>query len=306
MNAAIRAIVRVGLHRDCRILGVYGGFEGLISGDLQELDSRSVGNIIQRGGTILQTARCPAFRDLSGREKARENLIKNRVDILIVVGGDGSFRGCLALSDIWDGQVIGVPGTIDSDIYGTDETIGFDTAATTALDAIDKIRDTADSHGRFFVVEVMGRHSGLLAQYVGFAGGAEALFLPEVKEDIHEVCSMILRGHREGKRSSIIVVAEGNEGGGYAVARRLFEHSGEHYRVVVLGHTQRGGSPSARDRILATKLGAYAVEVALEGEHLVMTGEQSGVLATVPLLDAVQKKKPLDPIMDRYFSILVK
>ncbi|MCB1111648.1 MAG: 6-phosphofructokinase [Chlamydiales bacterium] len=295
MNACIRAVVRSGICAGCEILGISGGFQGLIDGRFLTMDSRSVSNIIQRGGTILKTSRCDAFKTAEGLRCAAEQLIKHEVDVLIVIGGDGSFRGLLALSDLWDGKLIGIPGTIDNDLYGTDYTIGFDTAINTAVCAIDKIRDTADSHERIFLVEVMGRLSGYIALFVGIAAGAEEIAVPEEITVIREMCDQLRAGMNRGKRSSIIIVAEGDDGGGaFEIAEKMQKESGIPFRVVVLGHLQRGGSPSAYDRVLASRLGSYAVACGLEGKHMVMVGEAGGNLVCVPLQESVEKRKPLD------------
>ncbi|MFH0907340.1 MAG: 6-phosphofructokinase [bacterium] len=305
MNACIRAIVRAGLQKGLEIMGFVRGYQGVVAGDFRLLDSRSVSNILQRGGTILHTARCPDFQTEEGLQRGAKTLSQVQVDALLVIGGDGSFRGAHELSRFWKGQIIGLPGTIDNDLYGTDFTIGFDTAVMTALESIDKIRDTADAHERFFLVEVMGRHSGFIALEVGVTGGAEEILVPEVPVDLPAICERLCAGKRRGKASSIIVVAEGAyEGGAYAVAEELRKLSGCDYRVCVLGHIQRGGSPSANDRLLASKLGVYAVDEALRGATGVMAGQINAELLLTPLPDTWGKRKAVDASLARIARIL--
>lgn len=284
MNACLRAIVRTAVARGAEVIGFRRGYRGVLERDCAALDSRAVSNIIQRGGTILHTARCPEFQAVEGRQRAAESLTTLGIHALLVIGGDGSLRGAHDLARYWPGQIIGLPGTIDNDLFGTDFTIGFDTAVNTALDAIDKIRDTADAHERFFLVEVMGRHAGFIAMAVGLTGGAEEILIPEEPVDIAAICDRLCAGKHRGKTSSIIVVAEGAmKGGAYAVAEALKKLSNNEYRVCVLGHMQRGGSPTAADRLLATKLGAFAVDAALNGKTGVMAGELAGQLVLTPL-----------------------
>lgn len=295
MNAAIRSVVRVGHARGLDVVGIRRGYLGLLNEELVELGPRDVSNIIQRGGTILKTSRCPEFMTLEGQQKARDILEKHHIDGLILIGGEGTFKGGEALAKLWYGQIIGVPGTIDNDLYGTDLTIGFDTAINTAMEGIDKIRDTADSHDRIFLVEVMGRHAGYIAQYVGVTGGAEAILVPEAPVDVVAIAEELKEGRRRGKKSSILVVAEGVVPGGAAkLAEKLRPLTGYELRVVVLGYLQRGGSPTAIDRALATKLGAYAVDLFISGATGVMAGEVGGRLVATPLAETWSKKKPLD------------
>ncbi|MFH1858549.1 MAG: 6-phosphofructokinase [Candidatus Omnitrophota bacterium] len=295
MNAAVRSVVRTGIAQGLSIWGVQRGYQGLLEGAFYEMGLRDVSNIIQRGGTVLKTARSEEFKTTQGIQKAKEILEKCGISGLVAIGGDGTFRGAVELEKAWRGRVIGVPGTIDNDLYGTDFTIGYDTAVNTALEAIDRIRDTADAHERFFLVEVMGRHSGFIALDVGIAGGAEEVLVPEVTTDIQKVCERICAWKARGKLSSIIVVAEGDDAGGaFEIAEKLKTMSHFEYRVVVLGHIQRGGAPTARDRILATKLGAFAVDVFLKGERGVMAGEVNGKLCTTPFAETWSRKKPLD------------
>ncbi len=305
MNAAIRASIRVAKSYHWTAFGVHRGYKGLILGELEEMGSRTVSNIMQRGGTILRSSRCKEFETDEGRDLARQTLKAYGIEGLIVIGGDGSFRGAHHLSQVWDGQIIGVPGTIDNDLYGTDFTIGFDTAVNTALEAIDKIRDTAEAQERYFLVEVMGREAGYIALEAGIAGGAEEVLVPELQTDLREIHSRLMAGKQRGKTSSILIVAEGNrEGSAFEVAQKLKKLCGSDYRVVVLGHIQRGGSPTAQDRILATKLGAFAVDMLKEGKTKVMVGEIHGNLCTTPLEETWQKKKPLDPYLLRLGLIM--
>jgi len=298
MNAAIRSVVRVGVARGLEIIGIRRGYQGLLEENLAPLGPRDVSNIIQRGGTILKTSRSAEFKTPEGRQKAKAILERHGIDGLILIGGDGTFRGGDALGKIWRGRIIGVPGTIDNDVFGTDFTIGFDTAVNTAMEAIDKIRDTADSHERIFLVEVMGRHSGFIAQSVGVSGGAEEILVPEQPFDVAEVARRLREGRQRGKTSSIIIVAEGDEtGGAVKLAQQLEQLAGYEMRVVILGYLQRGGLPTAADRVLATKLGAYAVDLFLQGATGVMAGETSGKLCAVPLAETWTKKKPLDSFL---------
>jgi 6-phosphofructokinase 1 len=274
MNAAIRAVVRYALHYDIEVVGIFRGYAGLINEELKLFDHRSVSNIINRGGTILKTVRCPEFLTKEGQRRAVEVIKKNKIDGLILIGGDGTYRGAVALVKKWKIPCIGVPCTIDNDIEGTDSTIGSDTAVNTALDAIDKIRDTASSMERIFVVEVMGRESGFIALQVAVGGGAEEVLLPEKKYDFEAMCHDIVEGNIRGKVSWIIVVAEG-AARAEDIAKKITRITDLETRVAVLGHIQRGGSPTARDRILATRLGAEAVELFRKGK----TGKAVGVIS---------------------------
>jgi 6-phosphofructokinase 1 len=295
MNAAIRAIVRIGIGSGLKVLGFQRGYEGILDKHFEEMNPRSVSNIIHRGGTILKTARSKEFLTEEGQRKAAQNLNELNVDGLILIGGDGTFRGGLDLVKYWKGKVIGVPGTIDNDLSGTDFTLGFDTAVNTAVEAIDKIRDTAEAHERFFLIEVMGRHSGQIALAVGFATGAEEILMPEQAVDPKSICDRLCEAELRGKTSSIIVVAEGAiKGGAYAMAEQLQNLSNHEYRVCVLGYIQRGGNPTAADRLLGTKLGGFAVELLLNGKKDVMAGEMGGVLTATMLTDAIKNKKKLD------------
>lgn len=294
MNAAIRAVVRTSIELGHDVWGVERGFAGLVDGSFIKLEAGSVANIIQRGGTMLRTARSDEFTTKQGRAKAARELQHRDIDGLVVIGGDGTFRGANALASEHGIGVVGIPGTIDNDVAYTDETIGYDTAVNTALEAIDRIRDTAAAHDRFFIMEVMGRNSGHIALDVGLAGGAEYIFMPEVKTDLNAVVRKLERSRARGKRSSILVAAEGKRpGDAYKIAERLFKKMGVDFRVVILGHTQRGGSPTARDRVLATRLGAGAVHALHEGRSRIMIGVVAGKLVETPIDVAVRgKKKP--------------
>jgi len=273
MNAAIRSVVRKGIYHGLEVYAIYHGYSGLISGNIEKLEVGSVGDIIQRGGTMLYSARCEEFKTPEGRQKGIEQLKKFGIEALVVIGGDGSFRGAEKLSESGF-PTIGVPGTIDNDIPGTDFTIGFDTALNTVIDAIDKIRDTATSHDRTLIIEVMGRNAGDIALWSGLAGGAESILIPENPKEIEQIISRIEQGHARGKKHSIIVVAEGVSSAG-DIAEQLKKQGNIETRVTVLGHIQRGGSPTAYDRILASRLGSEAVELLLNGEAGKMVGIQN-------------------------------
>jgi 6-phosphofructokinase 1 len=295
MNAATRAVVRTGIAAGARVTGVLRGFEGLIAGEFQPLAARSVSNVVQTGGTILKTSRSEEFLGARGRAKAAARLREAGVEGVVGIGGDGTFRGLHALTTEHGVAVVGVPGTIDNDVHGTDFTIGFDTAANTALESIDKIRDTAASHDRMFFIEVMGRDCGALALEVGVAGGAEVILVPEVPVDLDDACRVLGEGRARGKTSTIVVVAEGaHPGGAQAVAETVKGRLGVDCRVSVLGHVQRGGAPTAFDRTLASRLGRAAVEALLGGRADCMAGVQCGRIALVPLAETWEKRKPVD------------
>lgn len=295
MNACLRAVVRTALGSGLRVVGIRRGYAGMLCGDFEAMNHASVSNIIQLGGTILKTARSKGFCERDQRVCAARLMKEAGVEGLVAIGGDGTFRGAQCLWDEHGIPVIGVPGTIDNDIYGTDETIGYDTAVNTALDAIDRIRDTATSHERLFFVEVMGREAGFIALSVGAAGGAEMILVPEHDIGVEDIHRTILAGIAQGKMSSIIVVAEGDEeGGALEIARRVRQLGGVECRATILGHTQRGGRPTARDRILASELGAAAVNALLAGESAQMVGRVNGEIVLTPLIDTWRKKKPLD------------
>jgi 6-phosphofructokinase 1 len=308
MNAAIRAITRAALKHGLGVVGFYRGYDGIVNELYTELERKSVANIVQRGGTILRSARCAEFMEPAGRDTAAENLRKLGVDVLFVIGGDGSLKGAHSFRDHWDGQIIGLPGTIDNDLNGTDYTIGYFTALDTALHAIDKVRDTADAFERIFLVEVMGRMAGFIALGVGIGCGAEEVLVPEQGPlDLGSLVGRILASKKSGKLSCIIVVAEGVVHQGVRsldermtihdsslLAKEIQKHTGLESRAVILGHIQRGGNPAALDRILASMLGAYAIDVALEGGTDVMVGVQSQQRCTVPLPATWKDGKNLD------------
>ncbi|MFA9558723.1 6-phosphofructokinase [Evansella sp. AB-rgal1] len=295
MNAAIRAVVRKAIYHNLEVYGIYYGYAGLISGDIKKLEIGSVGDIIHRGGTMLYTARCEEFKTLEGQLKGIENLKKFGIEALVVIGGDGSFRGAEKLTE-HGFPTIGVPGTIDNDISGTDYTIGFDTALNTVIDAIDKIRDTATSHERTYVIEVMGRDAGDIALWSGLADGAESILIPEETFKIDDIITRLKKGHDRGKKHSIIVVAEG-AGSGVEIAKEIQDQTNLETRVTVLGHIQRGGSPTAADRVLASRLGAYAVELLLQGEAGKMVGIEKNVLVSHNIDDALSRKHEIDSTM---------
>lgn len=302
MNAAIRSVVRVALHEGAEVWGIYNGYAGMTSDKIELLDSRSVGDIIQRGGTFLGTARCDEFRTEAGRKKAVENLRRRGIEGVVVIGGDGSLTGAKLLSELGI-AVVGLPGTIDNDIWGTDYSIGFDTAVNTVLDAINKIRDTASSHGRVIVIEVMGRNSGWIAMTAGLAGGAEQILIPEMTVNIDEVCQKLRQSHDSGKKYSVVVVAEG-AGSAVKFGEVIAQQTGLDTRVSVLGHIQRGGSPSAFDRILASTLAEHAVMTLLSGVSNVMFGYRNGSVVAIDLADAIGHKKTIDPSRFRLANIL--
>jgi len=305
MNACIRAVVRCGVSRKLEVVGIRRGYCGLLEEDFIKLDNRSVANIIYRGGTFLETARCEEMKTAEGIRKANEFLQREGIEGLITIGGDGTFRGATILAETGNIKVIGIPCTIDNDVYGTDCTIGFDTAINTALDAIDKIRDTAGSLQRLFFIEVMGRCRGFIALDVGIAGGAEDILIPEVETKIEQLCLDIRRSFKRGKKASIVIVAEGDEAGGaLSIAQQVWERLRLEYRICVLGHVQRGGSPTARDRVLASKLGAAAVDALVKGMSGYIVGELKGEIAFTPLKDAWGKTKELDSNLLRLVKVL--
>jgi 6-phosphofructokinase 1 len=292
MNAAIRAVVRKALYHNVEVSGIYHGYHGLMNGNIKPLDLGSVGDIIHRGGTILGTARSEDFKTDEGQQKAVHTLHEHNIEGLVVIGGDGSFRGAEKLSEKGI-AAIGVPGTIDNDIPCTDFTIGFDTALNTVIEAIDKIRDTATSHERTFIIEVMGRDAGDLALWSGLADGAETILIPEAGFHIDDVLSRLNRGYERGKKHSIIVVAEG-VGSGVELGQTIKDKTGLECRITVLGHIQRGGSPTAFDRVLASRLGAYAVEQLLAGEKGKMVGLMNNKPVATPISVALQQKHTVD------------
>ena len=296
MNACIRAVTRTAIFNGMKVMGIYRGYEGLINGEIKEFTSESVSNTIQRGGTILKTARSMEFMTPEGMQKAYDNLVKFGIDALIVIGGNGSLTGAQNLAREYDYPVIGLPGTIDNDLYGTDSTIGYDTALNTIVDCVDKIRDTATSHDRIFFVEVMGRDAGFLAQNSAIAAGAEAAIIPEDQTDVDQLEQFISRGFRKSKNSSIVIVSESKKDGGamYYAERVRKEYPQYDVRVTILGHLQRGGTPTACDRILASRLGHASIEALKEGQRNVMVGIHNDQIVYVPIDRAIKKDKPID------------
>jgi 6-phosphofructokinase 1 len=293
MNAAIRAVTRLAYARGFQVLGFERGWEGLMRNRFRRLDPRSVGGIIQSGGTILLTSRCPEFKTAEGVRKAAENLAADNVEGLVVIGGDGSFRGALELSRETDTLIVGVPATIDNDVYGTDETIGFDTAVNTAVAEIDKIRDTAISHERIFVVEVMGRKRGFLALAVGLTVGAEVILVPEVPVNLEEVYRTVKENAAKGKRSGIIVAAEG-VGDTRKIASQIEQNTGAEVRLSIVGYAQRGGSPTARSRLLASLFAEEAVQLISQGVGNRVVGLQKGEITNISLEESCKNQKSLD------------
>lgn len=293
MNAAIRAVVRIAYSKNFQVFGFEKGWEGLLTNTFRRLTPRSVGGIIQLGGTILRTSRCPEFKKKEGIKKAAETLALNNVDGLIVIGGDGSFRGALELSRETDSLIVGVPATIDNDVFGTDETIGFDTAVNTAVEEIDKIRDTAISHERIFIVEVMGRTRGFLASTIGLTVGAEIILVPEEKYEREEIFRTIKENSAKGKRSGIIVAAEGI-GDTRKLAREIEKNTGAEVRLSILGYAQRGGNPTARSRLLASLFADKAVELLSEGQGSRIVGLKDGRITSIELKKSCTTKKTLD------------
>ncbi|PKR79270.1 6-phosphofructokinase [Halalkalibacillus sediminis] len=292
MNAAVRSVVRSCVYNGVEVYGIYYGYQGLIEGQIKKLTIGSVGDIIQRGGTMLYSSRSEEFKTEEGRKKAINQLKQHEIDGLVVIGGDGTFRGAMKLTE--DGfPCIGVPGTIDNDIPGTDFTIGFDTALNTVIHSVDKIRDTATSHERIYVIEVMGRDAGDLALWAGLAAGAESILIPEVESDFDDVVEKIRRGHDRGKRHSIILLAEG-VGSAVDYADRINEKLNVQTRYTVLGHVQRGGSPTANDRVLASRLGAYAVDLLISGEQGRMVGIEQNKLVHHNIIEILNKKNHID------------
>ncbi|GEN51819.1 MULTISPECIES: 6-phosphofructokinase [Halobacillus] len=292
MNAAIRSVVRKAIYHGLEVYGIKYGYQGLIDGDIEKMELGSVGDIIQRGGTKLYSARCEEFKTEEGQLKGIEQMKKHGIEGLIAIGGDGTFMGAKKITEKGY-PCIGVPGTIDNDIPGTDFTIGFDTALNTIIDAIDKIRDTATSHERTFIIEVMGRDAGDLALWAGLADGAESIIIPEAEDDFEDIIDRLKRGHDRGKKHSIIIVAEG-VGSAVDLGRKIDEAAGLESRVTVLGHTQRGGSPSAADRVLASRLGAYAVDLLLNGHAGRMVGIQENKLVDHDIVEILNTKHKID------------
>lgn len=295
MNAAIRAVTRAAIYHGMAVKGIYRGYKGLITGEIQEFRTQDVSNIIQRGGTILKTARCAEFRTPEGRATAYRTLREHGIDALVVIGGDGSLSGARTLAEEYDYPIVGLPGTIDNDLSGTDLTIGYDTALNTIVEAVDKIRDTASSHERLFFIEVMGREAGFLALNGAIAAGAEAAIIPEFALERDQLAETIANGFRKTKNSSIVLVSESEAtGGAMGIAERVrTEYPQFDVRVVILGHVQRGGTPSAQDRILASRMGVAAIDALLEGQRNVMIGVDNDEIVYVPFSKAIKKSKSI-------------
>ena len=296
MNAAIRAVTRSAIYNGLKVYGIYRGYKGLVTDEIQEFKSQNVSNIIQMGGTILKTARCKEFTTPEGRAQAYENMKQHEIDALVIIGGDGSLTGARIFAQEFDVPCIGLPGTIDNDLYGTDTTIGYDTALNTILDAVDKIRDTATSHERLFFVEVMGRDAGFLALNGAIAAGAEAAIIPEFSTEVDQLEEFIEHGFRKSKSSSIVLVAESElTGGAMHYAERVKnEYPQYDVRVTILGHLQRGGRPTAHDRIIASRMGVASIQALLEGQRNVMIGIDDDKIVYVPFAKAIKNDKPID------------
>lgn len=306
MNAAIRAVTRAAIFNGLKVKAIYHGYKGLISGNVVEFKSQNVSNIIQQGGTIIKTARCEEFKTVEGRKQAYETLVREEIDALVAIGGDGTLTGARIFAAEYDYPIVGLPGTIDNDIYGTDSTIGYDTALNTILDAVDKIRDTASSHERLFFIEVMGRDAGFLALNGAIASGAEAAIIPEIATRVDQLEEIIKQGFRKTKNSSIVLVAESEiTGGALHYAERVKNEYPEYdVRVVILGHVQRGGSPSAYDRILASRLGAASIDALLDGQRNVLVGIENDKVVLIPFSKAIKNDKPIDPELFRVLKSL--
>ncbi|HAF33265.1 MAG TPA: 6-phosphofructokinase [Sphingobacterium sp.] len=304
MNAGIRAVVRAGIYNNLEVFGVRRGYDGLVNGEIIPMDAKSVANIIQRGGTILKTARSEAFKTIEGRKQAYENLRSSGIDAMVVIGGDGTFTGASKFIEEFDFPIIGLPGTIDNDLAGTDFTIGYDTAINTVIQAVDKIRDTAESHDRLFVIEVMGRDSGLIAVRSGISTGAEAVLVPEFEVDYDAIMKRLDKS-RKNKSSRIIIVAEGDKEGGMVVSEKIKENF-PHYdvRLSILGHIQRGGSPTCMDRVLASRLGVAAVEALLQGRRGEMAGLICSEVRFTPFKSAIKHNVKMNEDLLRIIEIL--
>lgn len=306
MNAAIRAVTRSAIYNGLKVKGIYRGYKGLITGEIKEFKTENVSNIIQLGGTILKTARCQEFRTPEGRQIAYETMQREGIDALIIIGGDGSLTGARLLAQEFDVPCIGLPGTIDNDLFGTDTTIGYDTALNTILDAVDKIRDTATSHERLFFVEVMGRDAGFLALNGAIAAGAEAAIIPEFNTEVDQLEEFINNGFRKSKNSSIVLVAESEiTGGAMHYAERVKnEYPQYDVRVTILGHLQRGGRPTAHDRIIASRMGVASIQALMEGQRNVMIGIENDQIVYVPFAKAIKNDKPIDRELVNVLHIL--
>ena len=308
MNAAIRAVTRAAIYNGWAVKGILRGYEGLIHNEVKDFTTESVSGTINRGGTILRTARSKEFMTEEGRAKAYETIKANAIDALIVIGGNGSLAGAQLFAQEYDIPVVGLPGTIDNDLYGTDTTIGYDTALNTIMDCVDKIRDTANSHNRIFFVEVMGRDAGFLAQNAAIATGAEAAIIPEDRTDVDQLATFIGRGVRKSKNSSIVLVSEskkdGTGGAQYYADRLLKEYPEYEARVTILGHLQRGGSPTAQDRILSSRLGVAAIEALKDGQRNIMIGVKDDKIVYVPINTAIHIDKPIDKELINVLNVL--
>ena len=305
MNAAVRAVTRAGIYNGFSIKGIYRGYEGLLTGDIRTFTTENVSGIIDKGGTILKTARSKAFMTKEGKEKAYENIVKEGIDALVVIGGNGSLTGAMNFAQEYDLCCIGLPGTIDNDLYGTDSTIGYDTTLNTIMECVDRIRDTAQSHERIFFVEVMGRDAGFLAQNSAIASGAEAAIIPEDSTDVDQLARFMERGIRKSKKSCIVVVSESPKCGAMYYADRVKkEFPNFDVRVSILGHLQRGGRPSARDRILASRTGYGAIEAIMQGQRNIMVGVRNNEVVYVPLSEAIRSDKPFDKKLIKILDVL--
>jgi len=305
MNACLRAVVRTGLHYGMEVVGIMRGYEGMIDGDFKPMTGTSVSNIIQLGGTILQSARSERFRTKEGRAAAYKQLKKNGIEGVVAIGGDGTFTGASVFLKEHDIPIVGCPGTIDNDLYGTDYTIGYDTAINTAMACIDNIKDTANAHNRLFFVEVMGRHSGYIALSSGIGSGAACIMIPETEITMEQLAEVIQKGYKRKKLFSLVIVAEGNKNGGaMEIAEKLKTKVDYESKVTIIGHLQRGGSPTAADRVLASQLGYGAVDGLLKGEKNVMVGFSNNQITYVPFKDAIEKKKDIDEHMLNVAKIL--
>ncbi|MCM1377969.1 MAG: 6-phosphofructokinase [Prevotella sp.] len=296
MNAAIRAVTRAAIFADMKVYGIYRGYRGLIADEIEEFSTQNVSNIIQRGGTILKTARCKEFATPEGRQCAYDVLRRRGIDALVVIGGDGSLTGARIFANEFSFPIVGLPGTIDNDLFGTDSTIGYDTALNTIMECVDKIRDTATSHERLFFIEVMGRDAGFLALNGAIASGAEAAIIPEISTQADQLGELIKNGFRKSKNSSIVLVAESPvTGGAMGLAKRVEEEYPDYdVRVTILGHLQRGGSPTAYDRILASRMGAAAIDALLDDQRNVMIGVKNDEIVYVPITKAIKNDKPIN------------
>jgi 6-phosphofructokinase 1 len=296
MNAAVRSVTRAAIFNGIRVKAIYRGYKGLITGEIKEFQTQNVSNIIQQGGTILKTARCMEFHTPEGRKLAYHNMKAEEIDALVVIGGDGTFTGARIFAQEFNVPIVGLPGTIDNDLYGTDSTIGYDTALNTIIEAVDKIRDTASSHERLFFIEVMGRDAGFLALNSALASGAEAAIIPERETQVDQLEELIKNGFRKSKNSSIVIVAESEiTGGANGLAERMHrEHPEYDVRVTILGHIQRGGSPTAYDRILASRMGVAAIDALLDEQRSIMIGIVNDVIVHVPFTKAIKDDKPVN------------